>query len=178
MSLRAPPRHPGGGGSAVLLSALFAAALLGVTFGASSLTAIAALAIANVAPISMATRSAVLPLRDRGYMDSARLAGFSWGEALRRHAMPQIAAGVGAQCARLFGLGATVEVTLGYLGLAIQPPATSLGLLLRDAQTYMSAKPLLVIAPAAALGLIVLTSVLVAAGLRDLGRQGGDDGVA
>lgn len=164
-------------GLSPLFPALIVAILLAAAFGASALTVIAALAIANVTPIARATRTAVTAFQGRGYVDAARLAGLSRREALGRHVLPQIAAALGAEAAMLLGAGVAGEAGLSYLGLGVRPPAASFGLLLADAQSYLAAKPLLVVVPGLMLALAIVASVLVARGLARM-TVGDADGAA
>ena len=59
------------------------------------------------------------------------------------------------------------ESTLGFLGIGLQPPDTSLGVLISLGQAAMEFYPLQLIFPAAALVLIVLAFNLLGDGLRD-----------
>jgi len=62
--------------------------------------------------------------------------------------------------------GIIAEAALSYIGLGVQPPATSLGVLLHDAQSFGLAKPLLVIVPGLVIVLIVLALNLTSWQLR------------
>ncbi|MEO7222561.1 MAG: hypothetical protein ABIY37_08815, partial [Devosia sp.] len=53
-------------------------------------------------------------------------------------------------------------------GLGTQPPATSLGLMLRDAQTYVLLKPSLALIPGITIILVVVALNLAGDGLREL----------
>jgi peptide/nickel transport system permease protein len=60
------------------------------------------------------------------------------------------------------------EATLSFLGLGVQPPTPSWGVMLTAAQPYMGPAPWLVIVPGLALLLTALSFNLVGDGLRDV----------
>jgi peptide/nickel transport system permease protein len=154
-----------------LFPALFAAILFATLWGASGATAALALALANVVPLTIATRGARASLGTRKYVEAARLAGASRGRALG-HVLPQIGKLVAAEAIMLFGTNASLEASLSYLGLGVQPPAHSFGLLLHDAQSYLAAKPLLTVLPGLLLTLLIAASALAARGFRARAGRG------
>jgi len=81
--------------------------------------------------------------------------------------MPIVARAIIAQGVAQLAFGIIAEATLSYVGLGVQPPATSLGLLLRDAQSFSLAKPLLLAVPGLVILLIVIALNLTSAQLRD-----------
>jgi peptide/nickel transport system permease protein len=162
----------------VLFPALVAAVVLATILGPSAVVLMLAIGIANIGPLSSAVRRAVQRFGSRGYLDAARLAGLSPWEALRRHVMPQIVTAVAAEAVMLLGAGMIAEAGLSYIGLGIQPPTASFGLMLHDAQSYIAAKPLLVIIPGAVLTVAVVALRLVARGIRARAGAGGQLGAA
>ena len=68
----------------------------------------------------------------------------------------------------LLAMGILAEASLSYVGLGSQPPATSLGLMLRDAQAYALLKPMLAVIPGLTILIIVVALNLAGDGLRDL----------
>jgi peptide/nickel transport system permease protein len=81
--------------------------------------------------------------------------------------LPNIASLIIVQASIQLSLGVVAEAGLSYVGLGTQPPGTSLGLLLQNAQSYVLFKPLLAIAPGVSLVLIVICLNLFGDGLRD-----------
>jgi ABC-type dipeptide/oligopeptide/nickel transport system permease subunit len=59
------------------------------------------------------------------------------------------------------------EAGISYLGLGVQPPGSSIGLMISDASTNLQAYPFEVILPTAVLALIVLAFSFIGDGLRD-----------
>jgi peptide/nickel transport system permease protein len=84
----------------------------------------------------------------------------------RRHILPANAGLIHEQAESQLAVGILAEASLSYVGLGAQPPATSLGLMLRDAQAYALLKPALAIVPGLLLVLIVIALNLTGDGLR------------
>ena len=60
------------------------------------------------------------------------------------------------------------EASLSFLGVGVQPPTASWGLMIAEAKTMMYFKPNLVVIPGAALFLLVLAVNLLGDGIRDI----------
>jgi len=80
---------------------------------------------------------------------------------------PNIASLLIVQATIQLALGILAEASLSYVGLGTQAPATSLGLMLRDAQAYVLLKPSLALIPGISIVLIVIALNLAGDGLRD-----------
>ena len=146
----------GVGAYAMLLPAFVVAVLLAAVFGPSAATLMVGIGIANIVPLALATRHAVVEAQGRDYVAAARLAGAGGLDLVRHHTLHTIVGWVGAQAVAQLSFGIIAEAALSYIGRGGQPPATSLGVLLHDAQSFALAKPLLVIVP----GLVILLIVL------------------
>jgi len=121
-------------------------------------------------PTARVVRAEALRLRRTGYVEAAAASGAGHRRILLRHLLPNLAP------ALLVMLGVTVprvvlmEAFLSFLGLGVEPPAVSWGLLASDGLAALN--PLvgcwwLLAFPAAALSLSLLGLNLVADGLRD-----------
>jgi len=121
-------------------------------------------------PTTRVVRAEALRLRRTGYVEAAAASGAGHRRILLRHLLPNLAP------ALLVMLGVTVprvvlmEAFLSFLGLGVEPPAVSWGLLASDGLAALN--PLvgcwwLLAFPAAALSLSLLGLNLVADGLRD-----------
>lgn len=165
----ARPRWIGnaGAGAGMPLSALFIAVIATALIGPSEVVAFVAVALASVLPLTLATSRALAAVQGRAYLDAARLAGLSRWEALRHHALHEVAEAVGAATCRLMCGGIAAETTISFVGMGGGPYGVSLGRLLRDAQGYAASS-----GPTAllALGLILAAAIgafgLLAIGLR------------
>lgn len=163
--------------------ALIIAILITTIFGPSAINAMIAVGIFNVPVFARVARGGALSLKTLDYVAAARLAGMGPLEIARRHILPNIASLIIVQATIQLALGILAEASLSYVGLGTQPPATSLGLMLKDAQTYALLKPSLALIPGITIILIVIALNLAGDGLRDqldpkLRRIGGSRGVA
>jgi peptide/nickel transport system permease protein len=85
---------------------------------------------------------------------------------VRRHILPRFLPSLAAIAVSQLAMGVLLEAGLSFVGLGVQSPGASLGLMLRDAQAVMLFEPLLVIVPGAALWLVTISLTLVAGGIR------------
>ena len=156
---RAATRDPSRGSLSALLANADAAAggLLGVFI---SLSVISWLTVARL------VRGQVLSLREREFIQAARVVGAGPIRIMACHLVPNtfgiilVAAALGIPRAIL------VEAALSFIGLGVQAPITSWGVMILEGYKALRASPPLLIAPAAALSLTVLACNLIADGLR------------
>jgi peptide/nickel transport system permease protein len=156
----------GGAGIFVSLSALGIAVLLTLQFGPSALNAMIAIGLYSIAVVARQTRDDLRTFQGLDYLAASRLAGLAGWELARRHVLPGLVPLLGGTAMAQLAQGVLLEAGLGYLGLASQPPGSSLGLMLRDAQSVMLIEPKLTLVPGGALLLIVLALNFLARGLR------------
>lgn len=102
---------------------------------------------------------------------SSRAIGLSDSAILFRHVLPNIAAPLVIEASLAVGVAITGEASLSFVGLGIQPPTASWGVMLTLAFSNITQHAWMVFVPGAALGLTVLAINLVGDALRDaLGR--------
>lgn len=142
------------------------AVLFALLLGPSAATVMLAAGIANIPAFAISMRNVMLRANGLGYVTMSRLAGTAPLEIARRHTLSGITRLVIAQALAQLGVGVLAEASLTYVGLGTQPPATSLGLLLHDAQAYAVMKPGLLVVPGLAILLIVLLLNIASRGLR------------
>ena len=148
--------------------AVITAILLTALFGPGALNAMIAIGIFNIPVFARVARGGALSVRALDFIGAARLAGLGpWAIALR-HLLPNIAGLVIVQATIQLSLGILAEAGLSYIGLGTQPPATSLGLMLHDAQSLFLLHPALTYVPGCAIVLIVISLNLGGDGLRDV----------
>ncbi|MEO6759112.1 MAG: ABC transporter permease [Saprospiraceae bacterium] len=118
--------------------------------------------------VARVVRGQVIALRDMPFVEAARSLGLGSARILGRHILPNLLGPVLVVAAGNFATAILLESGLSYLGFGVQPPAPSWGTMLNDNYGYaLSGKPLLALAPAAAIALTVLAFNLVGNGLRD-----------
>jgi peptide/nickel transport system permease protein len=148
---------------AVLL-AIIIAALAGV--GAT--TTILAIAIFTIPVFGRLARGAAIEVWSRSFIAAARLNGRGSVGITIRHILPNIGGLLVVQVSTQIALAIIVEAGLSYLGIGLQPPETSWGKMLADAQTNMARAPTLAIFPGLAIAIAVLGFNLLGDGVRDL----------
>jgi peptide/nickel transport system permease protein len=112
-------------------------------------------------------RGAVLSIRNRDYIDAARVSGASNGRILLVHVLPNVASLMLVQ-AGFDVVGAMLaEAGLSFLGFGISVPIPSWGNMLSDSQLYFTSAPWMVYIPAFAIFITILCVYLIADGLRD-----------
>jgi oligopeptide transport system permease protein len=112
-------------------------------------------------------RSAVLTVRDLEYVTAARALGAGDLRLMARHVLPNALAPVIVYGAIRVGLVIAAEATLSFLGLGLQLPAISWGLMIAGAQPRLLSAPHLLLFPGLFLSLTVLAFVLLGDALRD-----------
>ncbi|SFZ86175.1 peptide/nickel transport system permease protein [Devosia enhydra] len=148
--------------------ALITAILITAIAGPGAINAMLAIGIFNIPVFARVARGGAMALIGLDYIGAARLAGLGPFGIAWRHLLPNIAGLIIVQGTIQLALAIVAEAGLSYVGLGTQAPGTSLGLLLREAQTFVLFKPHLALIPGLALVLIVVALNLAGDGLRDL----------
>lgn len=118
--------------------------------------------------VTRLVRAEALSLRQREFVDAARLAGTPAWRILLRHILPNALAPV-LITATLGVAGAIlVESSLSFLGLGVQPPTASWGNMLMDGKSVIETAPWLSVYPGLAILVTVLGYNLLGESLRDL----------
>jgi peptide/nickel transport system permease protein len=143
------------GGFLALIPGLATAAVLAVLAGPGAASAMVAIGLAGIPGFARLTRAAAT-LGTSGTLAAARIAGLSRWDAALRHALPALRLLLVSRAATAMGFAVIAEAALAYAGLAAQPGGMSFGLMLREAQAYLTAKPALVLVPGLAVTLLAL----------------------
>ena len=112
-------------------------------------------------------RSSVLSVRDMEYVTAARALGAGDLRLMTRHVLPNAVAPVIVYGAIRVGIVIAAEATLSYLGLGLQLPAISWGLMIATAQPRLLSAPHLLLFPGLFLSVTVLAFILLGDALRD-----------
>jgi peptide/nickel transport system permease protein len=112
-------------------------------------------------------RAQVLAVREREFVEAARALGASDGRVIVRHILPNIIQPVIVQGAIGMAGAILAEATMSFLGLGVPPPTASWGTMLNDGRAHLFDAPHLVLFPAAAVMLAVLSFNFIGDGLRD-----------
>jgi len=117
--------------------------------------------------VSRVVRGVVLSLREKEYIEASRALGATDRWIIFRHLIPNALGPIIVNITILVAAAILVETALSFLGLGVQPPDTSLGLLVSEADTAVSTRPWLFYFPGAFIVLIALTINFIGDGLRD-----------
>ncbi|HWB31874.1 MAG TPA: ABC transporter permease [Acidobacteriaceae bacterium] len=145
--------------------------LLAIAFvafvGPGLVNLILALAISGWVGYARLVRAQVMAVKEREFIEAARALGASNTRVLILHILPNIVQPVLVQAAIGMAGAVLAEATLSFLGLGIPPPAPSWGSMLNDARSHLFDAPHVVIFPAIAVMLAVLSFNFVGDALRD-----------
>ena len=113
-------------------------------------------------------RAQVLAAKEREYVEAARALGASDLRVIVRHILPNIIQPIIVQSAIGIAGAILAEGTMSFLGLGVPPPTASWGSMLNDSRAHLFDTPHLVLFPAAAVMLAVLSFNFIGDALRDL----------
>ncbi len=119
------------------------------------------------ASIARVIRGVVLSLREREFIEAARALGASDRRIMFRHLLPNVVGPIIVNATIAVAVAILVESALSYIGLGVQPPDTSLGLLIATGQQAAQTRPWLFYFPGLVIILIALTINFIGDGLRD-----------
>jgi ABC-type dipeptide/oligopeptide/nickel transport system permease subunit len=112
-------------------------------------------------------RGEILSLREKEFVEAARAMGASHSRIIFRHILPNVLGTIIVSATLTVSTAIILETTLSYLGLGVQAPDTSLGLLINDYESSFSSRPWLFWWPALFIVGIALSVNFVGDGLRD-----------
>jgi peptide/nickel transport system permease protein len=127
-----------------------------------------ALSIGGWVGYARLVRAQVLAAREKEYVEAARALGATDLRIIVRHILPNIVQPVIVQAAIGMAGAILAEATMSFLGLGVPPPTASWGTMLNDGRAHLFDAPYLVIFPAIAVMLAVLSFNFIGDALRDL----------
>jgi len=145
-------------------SMLLAILVTGI-FGPSLVNIVLALALTAWPGTARIIRSEVVALREREFIEGARALGASAVRILIRHLVPNVMHLVVVRATLDVSALILIEATLSFIGIGVQPPRPSWGLMISESFQYLHSHPHLVIVPAAVLSLTVVSFNLVGGSL-------------
>lgn len=118
--------------------------------------------------VARLVRGQVLAVRELEYVEATRALGFSHFRTIVRHIWPNIMGPVMVIAASNFASAIVIEAGLSFLGVGVQPPQPSWGLMIKENYNFIiTQNPMLALAPGFAIMLLVLAFNLLGNGLRD-----------
>ncbi len=146
---------------------VFVVALAGI-FGASVTLMVLSIALI-FAPIAVrVTAVASSAIKNELYIEGAQARGASHTRIMALHILPNAFAPIAVQASALMGIAILFESAISFIGLGVQPPTPSLGLMLAENRPFMGNAPWLVLGPGVCILLAVLGFNLIGDGLPKL----------
>jgi peptide/nickel transport system permease protein len=150
----------------VAFPGLLLALIILAVIGPSMITVIIVLALNGWMVYGRMTRGAVLSVRQTAYVEAAEIVGCSGQRVIFRHILPNLTSPLLTLAILEFARIVLAEAALSFLGLGIQPPATSWGLDVATGKDYIFRGWWLVTMPGIAISITVLAINLVASWMR------------
>jgi peptide/nickel transport system permease protein len=147
----------------ILLALAIVAAL-----GPGTLKTIIAISIVYIPIFTRTVRGAVLSVKHLEYVESSVSMGAGTGRILFSEILPNVSAPLLVQATMAISGAILTESALSFLGLGIQPPDPSWGVMISEARQYMEFAPWMIIWPSVAMTVTILTFNLFGDALRDL----------
>jgi peptide/nickel transport system permease protein/oligopeptide transport system permease protein len=126
------------------------------------------LTLVNWANVARVVRAQTLQLKSSEYVEAAQVIGVSRATVMRRHILPNCLSTMLVLFTLNVPASILTESSLSFLGLGVQPPNASWGLMINVGRQYLYTAPWLCFAPGAAIMLIVLAFNFLGNGLLDV----------
>jgi peptide/nickel transport system permease protein len=118
--------------------------------------------------VARLVRGQVMAEREKEYVEATRALGFPSIRTITRHIWPNIMGPVMVIAASNFASAIVIEAGLSFLGVGVQPPQPSWGLMIKENYNFIiTQNPMLALAPGFAIMVLVLAFNLLGNGLRD-----------
>jgi peptide/nickel transport system permease protein len=147
----------------MILLALVVAALL----GGGMRNVMIALSVALMPSYARLMCGQVLSVKENDYIMASKAMGASNSHSMLRHIVPNCIPPIIVLITMMLGVTILAEAGLSFLSIGISPPTAAWGSMLNEAREYLLERPILSIAPGAALMLVVFAFNMVGDGLRD-----------
>ena len=144
---------------------LLALVLLGVV-GPSRESILIVIVVVYTPIVARVVRSVVLGVKQKGFVEIARVQGESQTRILFREILPSVLPALAVEAALRFSYAIFLVASLGFLGVGVQPPAPDWGLMVNEARSFVTQTPWALYFPAGAISVIVIGVNLMADGLK------------
>jgi oligopeptide transport system permease protein len=150
--------------------------LLMVFLGRSILLLFVAIGAVEWLTMARIVRGQVLHIKSREYIEAAHALGLSGVRIVVRHILPNVLGPIIVYATLTVPMVMLLEAFLSYIGLGVQPPMSSWGLLLKDGAEKMEEYPWLLVFPGICFSITLFSLNFLGDGLRDaLDPRQGDD---
>jgi peptide/nickel transport system permease protein len=151
-----------------IILALAVIGVLGVKGGNNVLRLIVVLALANWVIFARVVRGEVLSVKTRDYVEASRAIGQRTPKIILRYVLPNVTASIIVLATLQVATVIIAEAALSFLGLGVQPPTITWGIMLADGRDHLATSWWLSTFPGIAITLTVLGLILWGDWLRDV----------
>jgi peptide/nickel transport system permease protein len=152
----------------IVIPLLVITAVASFALGLSGMWPVAlALGLFTWTGLARLVRAEFLALREREFVDAARVANAPDRRIIFKHILPNSVGTIVVSVTLLMGAGILAEAALGFLGFGVQAPEVSLGTLVNDYDGAYSSRPWLFLWPGVFIIVVVLCLQFIGDGLRD-----------
>jgi peptide/nickel transport system permease protein len=148
--------------------ALLLAIVMVAILGTGTVVVVLAIGIVYVPIVVRVMRATASSVSRELYVEVARSRGASYRRVVLRHVLPNSFGPVVVQGSILMGVAVLLEAALSFIGLGVQPPTASLGLMLNEGRNFMSTSPWIAAVPGFGIVLLVLSFTLIGDGLQQV----------
>ncbi len=138
--------------------------------GATNLALVIVIILLYTPIVTRVIRSAVLNIRDSGYVEAAKLRGESTIYVLFREILPGVLPALVVEASLRFSYAIFLVASLGFLGLGVQPPSPEWGRMVLDARQDYVNSPWSLWYPVLAIATLIISVNLLSDGLRRIFR--------
>ncbi len=136
-------------------------------FGGSLMVVVLVLGLLLWDRFAVVMRSAVMQIRNQEYIQAAQSMGYSTPKLLVKELLPNIFDRLAVIATFEMAHAILLEASLSFLGLGVQPPTPSWGLMVAEGRQYLLFDSWLILIPGAAICVLVLAINMMGDGLRD-----------
>ncbi|GCE49569.1 peptide/nickel transport system permease protein [Thermosporothrix hazakensis] len=126
-----------------------------------------ALSLVSWPLVARLVRGQTLQIKEQPFIEAARASGASSSKTIIHHIIPNLFSLILVQISLSIGGTIIGEAGLSFLGLGVQPPGSSIGLMINDAANLVDTYPWEVLFPSIVLTIIVLCLSFIGDGMRD-----------
>lgn len=136
-------------------------------YGAGMGKLIVVISLAFLPQFARVARSQALTLKHRPFIEAALLMGLPQYKIVPRHIVPNIVGPMIVLASMNVPVVITIEAAMSFIGLGVQPPATSLGTLIRDGYVFLDQSWWPIVGAAVVLAVSTLGCTLLGEAIRD-----------
>lgn len=136
-------------------------------FGSDKVTMTLIMGLSGWGSFARLIRGQIMQLKEQNFIECSRALGASHTRILFEHVLKNIASPLIVEVTMRLGAFILLESSMSFLGLGIQPPDVSLGVMVSNGRDYLMNFPWLTLLPSAMIVIIVLQFSLIGDWLRD-----------